>query len=68
MEVVGFEHWWTFHLHGEFVMNKDGCKGDTVVEPETKLKIENTVLITRHMGGFSCYITAKLLELPLEQL
>ena len=49
-------------------MNKDGCKGDIVVEPETKLKIENTVLITRHMGGFSCYITAKLLEVPLEQL
>ena len=33
-EVVGFEHWWTFHLHGEFVMNKDGCKVDTAVAPE----------------------------------
>ena len=50
-EAVGFEHWWTFHLHGEFVMNKDGCKADTVVEPEMKLKIVNAVL---HMGRFNC--------------
>ena len=65
MEAVGFEHWWTFHLHGEFVMNKDGCKADTVVEPEMKLKIENAVL---HMGRFNCYVTVEVLELPLEQL
>ena len=25
-------------------MNKDGCKVDTVVEPEMKLKVENAVL------------------------
>ena len=49
-------------------MNKDGCKADTVVEPEMKLKVENAVLITRHMGRFSCYVTAKVLELPLEQM
>ena len=67
-EVVGFEHWWTFHLHGEFVMNKDGCKVDTVVEPEIKLKIDNAVLITRKMGRFSCCVTAEVLELPLEEL
>ena len=63
--MVGFEHWWAFHLHGEFVMNKDGCKVDTVVEPEIKWKIKNAVL---HMDRFSCYVTAKVLELPLEQL
>ena len=57
MEVVGFEHWWTFHLHGEFVMNKDGCKVDTVVEPEMKLKIENSLL---HMSRFSYYINRRL--------
>ena len=46
-------------------MNKDGCKVDTVVEPEIKFKIENAVL---HMGRFSCYIKAEVLEPPLEQL
>ena len=49
-------------------MNKDGCKGDIVVEPEMKLKIENAVLITWCMGGFNCYVTTKVLELPLEEL
>ena len=49
-------------------MNKDGCKVDTVVEPEIKLKIDNAVLITRKMGSFSCYLTAEVLKLPLEEL
>ena len=38
-------------------MNKDGCKVDTVVEPEMKLKIENSLL---HMSRFSYYMDRRL--------